>query len=173
MASRAAAWRLLDRALNVAIVLASSVVVLFAIVERTGPAKSNPSTISVNQQIGGVTPGIEYATSKATLLVLLNSSCRYCTESLPVIRGIAEGPCRLVAGVRCLAVGVEDFSVLRAYLKANAVRIEAAQLPANDWTHTTPRMVIVDQGGVVRREWLGRLDAAQGAQIVEALERVH
>lgn len=111
-----------------------------------------------------------------TLLMFLNSRCGYCTASMPFYGRLKEERDRHSASVRLAALSAEPQEVLDNYLSQHQVKLDStiALSPVQFLefrVRGTPTLILVDKEGVVRSAWIGRLDPAQEAEVMAAMER--
>jgi hypothetical protein len=66
--------------------------------------------------------GVDFTKSDKTLLLVIRSTCKYCTESMPFYKGLA-GDSKLTATVRIVAVSPDDIPVSEAYLGQYQVKL--------------------------------------------------
>jgi len=106
-----------------------------------------------------------------TLFIGVQSTCRYCTQSMPFYRQVidrAKGhSVTVIVGSR------EPADTTRRYLEAHNVRphhtIEAdlaIPIPA------TPALLWLDESGRVDRSWLGALTSAQEQEVLALMDAV-
>ena len=89
------------------------------------------------------------ATAERTILLVVNSRCRYCTDSMPVYRQLLDR--RDPATTRVVGVGMEPVQTLRSYFGEHRVEPDRVlQLPAGDsHIRATPTVLAVDRGGTI------------------------
>lgn len=114
--------------------------------------------------------GYDWAASDRTLVLVLSTQCRYCTESAPFYRKLAEqraggGKARLVA---VLPQTVDD---ARSYLGGLEVKVdEVKQLrPDQLGVRGTPTLILADNSGKVVDVWVGKLPAEREADVLAKL----
>ena len=105
-------------------------------------------------------PGVRYDSTPATLVLYLNSGCRFCGESLPFYRDLADWT--KTDGVRghlsLVAVSPEPEPQFQKYLDENRLRVSRV-LNHPGATVPTPTLVLVDKRGLIAGVWLGRQTA--------------
>lgn len=101
------------------------------------------------------------------LLMWIQSTCRYCTESMDLYRRLALDP-RL--GARLVAMGPEPEDVIRAYLKAHEVDVDDVFTgPKGVRLYSTPTLLVLEPGLKVSSIWTGVLDVEQQQQLTAPL----
>jgi peroxiredoxin len=116
-------------------------------------------------------PGVDWAANGRTLLLVLSRDCRYCTESAPFYRNLArEAEGR--AGVRLIAVFPQEVAEGRKYLADLGVSVHEVRqaAPSSTGAGGTPTLILVDEGGVVRNSWVGKLAAPEESEVLKSLE---
>ncbi len=117
-------------------------------------------------QEDGVTKGTTLdafanAEGDLTLAIYLSPSCRYCAESMPFYRALADRV-RAGKGVRVRFPSAGDPQTFRGYLSSNGLNPEwSAPLPLIPGVTGTPTIVGLGPDGAVAASWVGRLSPAQ------------
>lgn len=102
-----------------------------------------------------------------TLLLVLSTTCHFCTESMPFYQQLAKerGEIRMVAALpQPIASGTE-------YLKRYGVSVDEvkqSQLDALNVTGT-PTLLLIDKAGVVKESWFGKLAPSQESEVLNNL----
>ena len=110
-----------------------------------------------------------------TLILYVNSTCQFCTQSVPFYSRIADEFVREGSGIRIVAMARQPLGELQAYLTdhgldgATAVEIGA---DTNFVPTATPTLVLMDSKRRVEGEWLGMLDADGEEQVLAAIRKI-
>ena len=100
----------------------------------------------------------------------LSPSCRFCRESLPFYRALLGSFAN--SDFSFSVVMLEGRSAATEFIKANrlagAVAIDPATLKHLN-LRSTPRVLIHDSAGKIKRAWTGRLSAEKEAEVRAAL----
>ncbi|HZI18070.1 MAG TPA: hypothetical protein VEY09_05685 [Pyrinomonadaceae bacterium] len=115
-------------------------------------------------------PGVDWAQNGNTLLLVLSSDCRFCTESGPFYQRLArERESR--PGVRLIAVLPQEVSEGRKYLEGLGVKVDEVRQasPLSTGAGGTPTLILVGADGTVKDSWVGRLAAPQEAEVLNRL----
>ncbi len=156
----------LDRAANWAIILTALMAVTVFISRASGvgpfgtPESGAPPPI---YEVGDPVevPNARFESARQTLLMVMDSNCRYCTESMPFYRRLLEANAKGAAGTRTVAIGTEPVETIQAYLRSHGVTIEAiADAEKQLKVAGTPTLLLVDNAGRVSQMWRGRLSEA-------------
>lgn len=115
-------------------------------------------------------PGEDWAGNGRTLLLVLSSECRFCTESAPFYQRLARDTAGRT-GLRLVAVLPQEVGTGREYLqRLNAPIGEVRQAaPSAVGAQVTPTLILVDGGGVVTHSWVGKLAANEESEVLERL----
>jgi hypothetical protein len=101
--------------------------------------------------------------ARPTVVAVVRSTCRFCTESMPFYRDLVRKPVRLVA------VSDEPPEVTRAYFSAHG--IEPAQIVSAkpSGISGTPTLFAVDAAGTIRDRQVGLLTAEKQQQFLASM----
>lgn len=115
-------------------------------------------------------PGIDWAGQEQTLVLVLSTTCRYCTNSAEFYkRVIAESERR--HRTRLVAVFPQSQDEAQTYLSRLGLTFGTVlQAPPSALgLNGTPTLLLVDKRGNVVRGWNGQLPQAREAEVIEAL----
>jgi hypothetical protein len=115
-------------------------------------------------------PGVDFAKADRTLLLVIRSTCKYCTESMPFYKDLA-GDRRPAGNVRIVALSPDEIPISHAYLGTYSVKLdEVVKVPLTALkVRGTPTAILVDKVGTVLNLWPGMLDAARQQEVLVAL----
>jgi len=158
---------------NIAIILVaiSLVAVLtkrfvFTARNQNQPTNNIPSTVGAKlSQVD-----IDWSKSTKNLLLILSTSCHYCTESAPFYKRLVQE--RTQRGTFNLtAVLPQSVSEGQTYLNGLGVNInDIKQMsPGAIRIRGTPTILLVDGAGVVTEEWLGKLPPEKEDEVLSQL----
>jgi hypothetical protein len=114
--------------------------------------------------------GVDWAKNNQTLLLVLSSDCRYCTESAPFYQRLT----RETAGrtdVQLVAVFPQEVAEGRKYLENLGVKVNDIRqaAPSSTGAGGTPTLILVDAQGVVKNSWVGKLSAPEETEVINQL----
>jgi hypothetical protein len=114
--------------------------------------------------------GVDFTKAEKTLLLVIRSTCKYCTESMPFYEDLA-GNWGSTPEVRIVAVSSDDIPVSLEYLGQYQVKLaHVVQVPVDALkVRGTPTAILVDRTAVVRQLWPGFLDEARQKEVIRAL----
>ncbi|HEY9286221.1 MAG TPA: hypothetical protein VIP46_22405 [Pyrinomonadaceae bacterium] len=115
-------------------------------------------------------PGTDWSRNGRTLLLVLSSDCRFCTESAPFYQRLARETAGR-ADLRVMAVLPQEVGAGREYLQRLNVPIEDVRQASTSavGARVTPTLILIDGAGVVTHSWVGKLASAQESEVFERL----
>ncbi len=155
---------------NLAIVLVALLLGVVLVKRYLWPAAPQPTAIE-NVQIKPGTklllPGMEWNKGDRTLLLVLSTTCRFCTESAPFYQRLAREKAKN-GSVNLVAVLPQSVGESQKYLNDLGVSVDdikQAQLAALP-VRVTPTLIIVDRTGSVTESWIGKLPAEKEIEVL-------
>lgn len=157
-------------AILVAAILASAVLIKNLRAPSSAATPAPPPQIEIGSRTDLV--GVDWHRNGNTLVMALQTSCHFCSESAPFYRRLAtELPSERV---HLMAVLPQTPKEGVAYLKSLDVPLEDVRQGSfqNLKLRVTPTLLLVDGAGIVRRIWVGKLTADKEQEVVKALLEV-
>jgi hypothetical protein len=166
----------LDIAVNIAI-LATCVVVVHAVLFPRQEARRRVDQTKVLQK-GDQLAGEELPLSRAdqTLLMVLQSDCRYCTESIPFYNRLSD---RLrtqpeKSRVQLIVLTRDALKTAEEYLTSHQLIVDATVTMSAKLRDTlripgTPALLLVGRTGLIQDTWFGKLTSDGERQVEAAL----
>lgn len=109
---------------------------------------------------------------ETTVLVVVNSRCRFCTDSAPFYRRLAEEEAESRARWQIAFLGTEDNETVTGYLRAQGIpQPRVAALPKGLGVRGTPTLLMVDHLGRITRALAGKLSPGQEKDILSLLRK--
>jgi len=104
--------------------------------------------------------------SPMSIVLAIDSRCRYCTESAPFYRRLTNAASS--KRVNTIAVLPQAESVASQYLSEKALRFDTiVSLPLETiGVRNTPSVILVDSNGNVMAAWVGKLSEAQESDVM-------
>ena len=167
-------YKRIELVANIAIILvAISLVVVLTKRFVFTPRNQNQTTNNIPSNVGARLSqvDIDWSKNNKNLLLLLSTSCHFCTESAPFYKRLVQERTR--RGTFSLtAVLPQPVGEGQTYLKGLGVDInDIKQLPAAAIRiRGTPTILLVDGAGVVTEEWLGNLPSEKEDEVLRRLQ---
>lgn len=116
-------------------------------------------------------PEVDWAGSGHTLILALQSRCKFCTESAPFYRQLVEKQSSQ-SKLQLIAVFSEPVNNAKTYIESLGVGIDRiVQAPLSSiGVAGTPTILLVDSDGIVTDAWRGRLDGSREREILARLQ---
>jgi hypothetical protein len=118
--------------------------------------------------------GVDWAKNGQTLLMVLSRDCHFCTESAPFYQHLA----RETAGrpdIHLLALFPQEVEEGKKYLDHLGISVNEIRqaAPSSTGAGGTPTLILVDQHGIVKNSWVGKLSAPEESEILSQLAANH
>lgn len=139
---------------------------LYSIPDRKSPADIQSSLVVPGTKLS--LPGLDWEKGERTLLIVLSTRCRFCTESTPFYQRLAwqrgeRGDARLVA------VLPQDGVEAQKYLDDHGISVDEVRqsLPGAFYAKATPTLILVDRTGSVVETWAGKLPPEKELEVLD------
>ena len=110
---------------------------------------------------------VRIAAKPATLLVVVQSRCKFCTASMPFYERLVNGA---HAGTQIVVLTQEEAAIGRAYVTSHKFEPDAVvSIPEFKKIRSTPTLILTDAARTVRRIWTGKLSADSEAEVMAAV----
>lgn len=112
-------------------------------------------------------PGIEWDKNDRTLLLVLSTSCHFCTESSPFYQRLAQEKAKK-GGVGLIAVLPQSVDESQKYLNGLGVSVDDIKQAGLDAVQVrgTPTLIMADKTGAVVESWVGKLPAEKEVEVL-------
>ena len=117
-------------------------------------------------------PPEELTQTDRTLLMVVQSHCSFCTESMPFYRRLMNLRPQVAGRVRFVAVSLDQLKTGRAYLAEHGVEPDAIlpYPPSNEIRlRGTPTVLVIDRGRTIVGLWTGKLEPSQEREVEQTL----
>ena len=114
--------------------------------------------------------GIDFSTRPQTLLMVLDSECPFCQDSMPFYRRLTGQD---TPETQIVVIAPTSDTRIEEYLASEGVAPDAIVLTDNDRLPVpgTPTLLLADSNGVVTHSWVGRLGPDSETAVTEAVFR--
>ena len=129
-------------------------------------AKSQKRSIQTGTKVS--IPGIDWGKSPRTVVLALSTTCHFCSESAPFYQKLQpEKPSEL----RIVAVLPQSIEDSKNYLNKLGVPVsEVFQASLSSISGSgTPTMMLMDNNGIIKDSWVGKLSDAEAGKILARL----
>lgn len=161
---------LLGNLANVAIIIVA--ILLGAVLVNIGLSPTSPKSVAVDSP--QIKPGaklslpdMDWTKSGQTLLMILSTNCRYCTESAPFYQQLAQQAGR--NNIRLVAVLPQSIGEGQKYLSDHSISVDEVRQspPRAAYANATPTLVLIDRTGSVVESWVGKLPPQKEAEVLD------
>ena len=168
-------YKKIELVANVAIIIAAVLLVALAanrffFSPGSGPADQAAAGQSIKVGDRVPLPDFNWAQSERTLLLVLSTNCRFCTESAPFYQRLAQEKTRR-GGTRLVAVLPQDAAESRKYLSDHGVSVDEIRRasPGEVQVRGTPTLILADHTGAVITSWIGKLPPDKEVEVLSRL----
>jgi hypothetical protein len=118
-------------------------------------------------------PGVQWQTSKASVVVVLSTKCVYCERSAPFYQKLTALIQQHGGVIKTVAVFPQKASDGQAFLSThNLAMDQAVSVPLGVLgVHVTPTLLLVDRSGTVRDGWVGSLNVESQTAVLAAVTK--
>lgn len=113
-------------------------------------------------------PGVDWGKNDRTLLVVLSTNCRFCTESAPFYQLLVQEKAKRGRG-RIVAVLPQGAGEAKKYLDDLGIGVDEIKqaAPISIGVRATPTLILVDRTGSVVESWVGKLPPARESAVLD------
>jgi hypothetical protein len=114
--------------------------------------------------------GLRFEGADLTVFVAVNSSCQFCTASMPFYGRVTSQARRSTRRIQIIFGSSEPIQVTKAYLSAHGVAAEQiVETPLEYPIRATPTLLVVGGLGNVLHGWTGQLSDDQEKAVLRLL----
>lgn len=113
----------------------------------------------------------DFGKSARTLLIVMNTECSFCTESIPFYNDIAESCQNPNNQTQATAVFPNSSDEVRRYVEKQKLREDALEsVDLNTLqVSATPTLILIDRNGVVLNFWIGKLSEQDQQEVMKSI----
>jgi hypothetical protein len=132
-------------------------------------AESPPAQARVQPGTKLSVPGVEWDKNERTLLLVLSTTCHFCTESSPFYQRLAQEKAKK-GGVGLIAVLPQSVDESQKYLNGLGVSVDDVKQASLDTVQVrgTPTLIMADRTGTVVESWVGKLPAEKEVEVLNS-----
>lgn len=159
---------------NIAIIVVALLLGFVLVKKYVLPGKDAAPTARIDPRIPAGTKasltGVDWARNGQTLLLVLSTDCRYCTESAPFYQRLTRETTGR-SDVHLIALFPQEIEEGKKYLANLGVPIDEIRQasPGSTGAGGTPTLILVDGEGVVKSSWVGKLSAPEESEVINQL----
>ena len=115
--------------------------------------------------------GINWRSSRINAVLFINTHCRFCAESAPFYRKIADALHDHPTGVTISVLSTEPTGDMRSFLAQEHIGVNGVyQVSTDIGLRVTPTLLIADDHGIVRRAFIGELNLSRQAKVLDIVQ---
>lgn len=159
----------LENSANLCLIVSSILLCVVLTTHYLRPVQPSRPSPGKGLQVGGKldVPGIATPTERRSLVLALQSSCRFCTLSTPELRELAS-KVRRRESIRVMVIFPTGELQAESYSRRILPDIEWHVVDfASHGVVMTPSVYLCDRDGTVRSAWSGRVTAAMVDEILQ------
>jgi hypothetical protein len=117
--------------------------------------------------------GVDWQAAPLTVVLHLSSACHFCNESMPFYQTLATAHQHQGSRTALIVSSQDPVSVMEDHLAQEHVAVDKVVHSQLDTIGVsgTPTVLIVDQRGVVKRTFRGKLDASREKELLSIVNR--
>jgi len=144
--------------------------VQYVLAARTTPARRSPVAKGTRLEL----PAAIAAEGKPSVLLVLSTQCRFCTESMPFYTKLSKLPETREGRLRLAAITLQPVPEMQKYLAAYSLPVSAVVPIADSGFNVsaTPALVVIRGDGTVVESWSGWLDTQQEQQVLSTIGKL-
>ncbi len=155
---------------NIAIIIVAILLGVVVVNRYLLPASLKSKSAEAAQVKPGVKislPGVDWEKGGKTLLLVLSTTCHYCTESAPFYQQLVRRKDGR-GDMRIMAVLPQNPGEAQKYLGDHGITVDEVRqaVPGALYATATPTLVIVDGSGSVVESWVGKLPPEKEAEVL-------
>ena len=114
-------------------------------------------------------PGLDWSQHRRTLLLVLNTGCHFCQDSVPFYQKLAEAQHPDGGGMEVVAVFPNEAEFVRQFTARENLSLRNVPEVPMERLHVnaTPTLLLVNSDGLVERSWVGVLTARQEIDLLK------
>lgn len=138
------------------------------------PASQQPAAVE-NEDVKVGTklslPDVDWSKSDKNLVLVLSTSCHFCSESTPFYQKLAQMKTGRGNDARLIAVMPQTVSEAQAYLSEHHISVDEVRQANLDTVNVrgTPTLVLVDRNGTVVDSWKGKLPPEKETEVARRM----
>ena len=117
-------------------------------------------------------PGAEWQTAPLSVVLQISSTCHFCNESMPFYRQMMASRQTAASKVPFIVASADAVPVIRQHLEDQQLAVDKVlHVPLGAFGTGTPTIYLVDSKGLVKRAFIGELDASGEKELLAIVQR--
>lgn len=175
MSERIALQRMIDGVTTLAVLAVCILILADAVRSYNQPAPAiaaraaAPPAPIAGERLATIA-GLDLTQSPRTLVLAVQSSCHFCSESMAFYRELVQ---HRSASIRLVVVAPDELGVARRYVADHGFTPDAivtSDLLALN-VGGTPTLMLTGASGLIERVWMGKLSAAKEQEVLAEVAR--
>ena len=154
---------------NLAVILVA-LLVGYVVLARYAAAYRSPRPVAAGDRLAQI-PGLDFNQHRHTLVLVLNTGCHFCEQSVPFYQRLADAQARRGSELGIVAVFPNDAEMVRQFMTKDNLRIRSVtEAPLEKLrVYATPTLILVSKDGHVERSWIGLLSPPEELELFKSL----
>ena len=156
---------------NIAIVVVAILLCVVLVKNYLLPAPQPPRPEAIAAGTKLSLPGIDWKANGRTLVLVLSTTCRFCTESGPFYQRLAQERANN-QNIHLVAVFPQPLEEGQKYLSDLGVTVDEVRQARLDsiGIMATPTLILANADGAVAESWLGKLPGEKESELLAKLK---
>jgi thiol-disulfide isomerase/thioredoxin len=127
-----------------------------------------PRVVAAGDHLARI-PGLDWTQHRETLLLVLNTGCHFCQDSVPFYQKLAQAQRPDADAVQLVAVFPNEAEMVNEFIAHEKLPIRSVPgIPLENLrVNATPTLILVNREGRVERSWVGVLTARQEIDLLK------
>jgi thioredoxin-related protein len=150
------------------IVILMALAVGGAVLTRYAASYHVPRSVAAGDRLARV-QGLDRSQHRRTLLLVLNTGCHFCQDSVPFYQKLIQARRHDTDGIDVVAVFPNEVEMVRQFTREENLAIRSVPgVPLDKLgVNATPTLILVNQEGRVQQSWVGVLTARQEIEVLK------
>lgn len=161
----------IDLAANILIIIVAVLFGIFLIQKIFLPSPVTVQQTRIKPIVGTKVnlPKIDWSTHDKTVILVLQTTCHFCTESVPFYKRLSqEAKAKNIRLVAVFPTTVEESTAYPNKLGLSGIEVKQSPL-FNLQVSGTPTLILSDNKGEVLNFWVGKLQPEQEQEVINKL----
>jgi hypothetical protein len=150
------------------IVIVMALAVGGVVLTRYAASHHTPRSVAAGDHLAR-SPGLDWSQHRHTLLLVLNTGCHFCEDSVPFYQKLVQARRHDSVGIDVVAVFPNEAEIVRQFTTEENLAIRSVPgVPLDKLgVNATPTLILVNDEGQVQQSWVGVLTARQEIEVLK------